>query len=756
MTLLQGLVDTEKKSFIVLEDQIPENNVVVDLKDCEFSWGKEKFSLKPITLTVKTGEFVTIVGRVGGGKSSFLSGLCGEMPVVGGEGRVCGKIGYVSQKPYILNETIRENVLIGAEYDEELFKKVIEASALSEDIAKFTLGDLSEIGFDGINLSGGQKVRLALARALYLQADIYIFDDLLSAVDARVERLIVDRVLSPAGIIGDKTRILVTHAEHLIPLSSRVITFTDGAVEIVDQQPSADFSASTALSSYDIEELSKGSGPLQEEDGKFTLHPELKNPEFHISQIWKFVKLSGYFTISLVLLFELINVYAIYYVENLRIELMIDNNPETIRQSMTKYLIINAALEMGRQQLQVSLLRIHGSVGQYVSRHKAITSAVLNYDIVSQSIRNSTILVIQVCSELIRTAVILYYLRKRLVSDVSTIPGEIDVKIGLTLKVFTRTANLANIGDRFNSSLEKLSRYYIYTEKLAREAPAVIEDNRPDSDWTSTGVIEFKDYSMRYNEDSDLVLKGLTFATRKHEKVGVVGRTGAGKSSLTYALMRMVESFGGQIIIDGIDISTIGLSDLRSRIAIIPQDPALFEGTIRDNLDPMNEYTDEQVMDAIDACQVAHLLDTPTEKYVEKDDDEDFDRGPWVEGVGLNKWVEYDGKNFSVGQRQLISLCRALLWRRSIVVLDEATANVDGETDGIMQEVIRKEFKDCTVLTIAHRLGTIMDSDRILVMDHGKVAEFDTPENLLADKDSQFSLLVESMKFNHRTKEDKE
>ncbi|KAJ2275858.1 Multidrug resistance-associated protein 1, partial [Coemansia sp. RSA 370] len=234
--------------------------------------------------------------------------------------------------------------------------------------------------------------------------------------------------------------------------------------------------------------------------------------------------------------------------------------------------------------------------------------------------------------------------------------------------------------------------------------------------------------------------------TNGQVQIGIVGRTGAGKSSLVQAIMRMVEPAAGKIIIDGVDIATIGLHDLRSRISIIPQDPTLFEGTMRDNLDPMDEYTDDEVWAAIRTIRIEGLLEKPTEKYIENPRDDKM--GVWVEGVGLNMWVKYGGTNFSVGERQLISLCRALLWKRKILVLDEATANIDNKTDQLIQAVLRDEFKDCTVLTIAHRLNTVMDCDRILVMDQGSVAEFDTPKNLLA-RDGPFTRLVASMKLNH-------
>ncbi|KAJ2858286.1 Canalicular multispecific organic anion transporter 1 [Coemansia erecta] len=248
---------------------------------------------------------------------------------------------------------------------------------------------------------------------------------------------------------------------------------------------------------------------------------------------------------------------------------------------------------------------------------------------------------------------------------------------------------------------------------------------------------------MRYREGLDLVLKGISFKIKGKQKIGVVGRTGAGKSSLTYALMRIVEPAAGTIFIDGIDISTIGLNALRSQISIVPQDPVLFEGTVRDNLDPKGDFTDKEIWEVVNKAHIQDLLKTPTAKYAPSNNCQsnffDMASRPWVEKTGLDKWVTSNGKNFSVGQRQLISLCRALLWRRPILILDEATANIDMATDKIMQQVVQAEFQSSTVITIAHRLDTIMNSDKILVVDNGRIAEYDTPSNLLAQSNSQFA-----------------
>ena len=240
--------------------------------------------------------------------------------------------------------------------------------------------------------------------------------------------------------------------------------------------------------------------------------------------------------------------------------------------------------------------------------------------------------------------------------------------------------------------------------------------------WPDHGSIEFDSYSTRYREGLDLVLKNIRMTVKSGEKIGICGRTGAGKSSLTLSLFRIVESAGGRITIDGKDISKIGLHKLRSRLTIIPQDPVLFAGSLRFNLDPCGQHSDADIWDALGH---SHLKDQMKQL-----------------GDGLDHTVAEGGENFSVGQRQLICLARAILRKTKVLVLDEATAAVDLETDDLVQDTIRKEFVDCTVLTIAHRLNTIMNYDRIAVFDSGQLVEMDSPESLMAKPDSVFSKLV--------------
>ncbi|XP_069695544.1 multidrug resistance-associated protein 1 isoform X5 [Periplaneta americana] len=296
-------------------------------------------------------------------------------------------------------------------------------------------------------------------------------------------------------------------------------------------------------------------------------------------------------------------------------------------------------------------------------------------------------------------------------------PGLVGLSISYALQI-TQTLNwLVRMTSDVETNIVAVERIKEYGE-TKQEAPWEIPTNQPAGTWPEKGQVEFKDYQVRYREGLDLVLRGISFTVKGGEKVGIVGRTGAGKSSLTLGLFRIIEPAGGQILIDGVDISRLGLHALRSRLTIIPQDPVLFSGTLRLNLDPFGQYSDVDVWRALEH---AHLK-------------------AFVKGLpaALEHQVSEGGENLSVGQRQLICLARALLRKTKVLILDEATAAVDLETDDLIQRTIRSEFKDCTVLTIAHRLNTIMDSNRVIVLDRGLLVEYDTPEGLLQNRASIF------------------
>jgi len=262
--------------------------------------------------------------------------------------------------------------------------------------------------------------------------------------------------------------------------------------------------------------------------------------------------------------------------------------------------------------------------------------------------------------------------------------------------------------------------WYADIKSLPQEPEHEIPEAAPPASWPQEGAITFDKVVMSYRQGLPAVLKGISMDIAGGEKIGIIGRTGAGKTSITVALYRLAELTSGTIKVDGVDVSKLGLNDLRSRIAIIPQDPVLFSGTLRSNLDPFDRYDDARLYDAMKrACL---LEGSPNEKP-------DGTSTP-VKRFALDTVIEDEGLNLSVGERSLVSLARALVKDSQIVVLDEATAAVDFETDAKIQATIHHEFKGKTLLCIAHRLRTIISWDRILVMNSGEIEQFDTPLNL--------------------------
>ena len=298
--------------------------------------------------------------------------------------------------------------------------------------------------------------------------------------------------------------------------------------------------------------------------------------------------------------------------------------------------------------------------------------------------------------------------------------------LGLALTYSTEVTGFLKHGVRMIATVEaqmnSVERVLYYTDNIEPEAPERVEKEDPAEEWPTRGAIALTGIRMRYRDGPE-VLKGLSLSIKGGEKIGVVGRTGSGKSSLMIALFRIVELSGGKIEIDGVDISKIGTEPLRSGLSIIPQDPVLFSNTVRYNIDPFNSATDDEIWAVLDKCRMGDVVRDLTGK--------------------LDEAVTEGGENFSQGQRQLVCIARSVLRKPKILVCDEATASIDNETDGLIQLMIRENFKDSTVLTIAHRLGTVMDSDKVLVLDGGEVAEFAPPGELMKKKGGMFRAMVE-------------
>jgi ABC-type multidrug transport system fused ATPase/permease subunit len=299
--------------------------------------------------------------------------------------------------------------------------------------------------------------------------------------------------------------------------------------------------------------------------------------------------------------------------------------------------------------------------------------------------------------------------------------GIVGLSISYALNI-TQTLNwLVRMTSELETNIVAVERIKEYAETPS-EADWIVEKCRPADTWPDTGTVDFKDYSTRYRPELSPVHNNITLHVVGGEKIGIVGRTGAGKSSLTLGLFRIIEPSSGAIVIDGVNIAEIGLHDLRSKLTIIPQEPVLFSGTLRLNLDPFDKYSDEEVWRTLELAHLRSFVSTLPD--------------------GLQHECSEGGENLSVGQRQLVCLARALLRKTKVLILDEATAAVDLETDDLIQSTIRTQFADCTVLTIAHRINTIMDYNRILVLDGGHTAEFDSPANLLSNKTSIFYQLA--------------
>ncbi|XP_029521276.2 ATP-binding cassette sub-family C member 4-like isoform X1 [Oncorhynchus nerka] len=891
------------KNFLLLEEIerpnmrfTPEEkkDASVEIKDLLCYWDKclDTPSLQNLSLTVKSEQLVAVIGPVGSGKSSLLSAILGELPHDKGVLRVKGQLTYASQQPWVFPGTIRSNILFGKELHPQKYEKVLRACALKRDMELLPDGDLTVIGDRGATLSGGQKARVNLARAVYQDADIYLLDDPLSAVDAEVGRHLFEQCI--CGILKNKARILVTHQLQYLQAANQILVLKEGHVVARGtyselQHSGVDF---TSLLKRDEEEepqtnnnhsvvkhafsqnsisswnsvVSHTSSMHSVKDGAEQLPTvaEERRSEGNIGASLYFKYLNAGASILVMLGTVLLSLIAeVAYVlqdwwlaywageqEKLNINgTVIVQNGLNITQELDLcfYVGIYAGLTLASVIFGFarSLLMFNVLVKAAQSLHNRMFNSILRtpvrfFDVnpigrilnrfskdisqldsmlpntfvdFSQSILQNIGVVVVAASVMpwilipvVPLLIIFLFLRryflqtsrdvKRLESTTrSPVFSHLSSSLqGLwTIRAFGAEERFQNTFDahqdlhseswflflvtsrwfalrldgicaafvtvtafgclflrdgleagavglvlsyavtllgnfqwtiRQSAEMENMmtsvERVVEYTE-LESEAPWETQ-KRPPPEWPSQGLITFDRVSFSYSSDGPVVLKDMKAMFRPKEKVGIVGRTGAGKSSLVSALFRLAEP-EGRIYIDGVLTSEIGLHDLRQKMSIIPQDPVLFTGTMRKNLDPFSQHTDEDLWNALQEVQLKSVVEELPNK--------------------METVLAESGSNFSVGQRQLVCLARAILRKNRILIIDEATANVDPRTDELIQKTIRDKFRECTVLTIAHRLNTIIDSDRILVLGAGMIQEFDEPYVLLQNQESALYRIVQ-------------
>ncbi|KIJ35944.1 hypothetical protein M422DRAFT_782369 [Sphaerobolus stellatus SS14] len=906
---------------------------------------QQRFELKSINVLFPEGKLTLVVGPTASGKTALLMALLGEMTMLPGKGKLFlpkhqlrpdehGNTGlsYAAQSPFLQHLSIRDNILFGSPYEEERYEAVLDACALRPDLSIFEEGDLTEIGSRGISLSGGQKARVALARAVYARTKYVLLDDPLSAVDSHTATVLLERVFR-GSLCANRTVVLVTHHVSLaLSTADYIVYMQDGGInaqgtikELRDQGIlSAIVKENQVYPSVDSAEYAKKTPEDSENEEATRKRPRqlVKEEARNIGRVEgrihrTYMRASSYWT-WLILLVGLIFAQLVTLGEKLWIKqwgeayLSIDaaiyqmSKPRFTSSSFTStkdnlpnaeqhplfYVGIYAAISIAGLLLQImsaiaqfggalrasrilfeklliavvrATMRWHDvtPAGRMLNRFSKdmstvdsslagslrITNAAISTFFVSvltviffsppfsipavvlsfiyyrvavaysntardlrrmesntkspifASFQDSLAGIVTVRAfsaerkflkdfylkvDLSSKMTYYYWMANRWLSIHFDVLGGLAVlftnilaiqgSIGTGLAAVMITSALSFIRAIYDTcsswtslelDLNAMERIVEYLE-LPQEPPLVVEVNRLPAYWPSntsqSSLIDVKDLVIRYAPELPPVIHGISFSLRARERVGLLG---SGKSTVAMSLLRFTDPSSGKIEIDGIDITTIGVHDLRLHITFVAQDAVLFSGTIRENIDPFGDYTDEECLDALSRV---HLLQDSTSSLEGASNAGDG----LVEGnssntetlttligdsnqprITLNTQVSAQGSNFSHGQRQLLTLARALLRRASIIILDEATSSIDHATDAKIQQTIREEFTDSLLLTsvslhlclriftkccgtVAHRLSTIIDYDRLMVLDNGRIMEFDTPYNLIHRENGSF------------------
>uniref|UniRef100_A0A8B9GG68 ATP-binding cassette sub-family C member 10 n=1 Tax=Amazona collaria TaxID=241587 RepID=A0A8B9GG68_9PSIT len=895
------LVDQDLEAYYAL-DSPSGTAIAMEMRCASFSWVpvEEESTRQPLStiglqlhienLSVRKGMLLGVIGKVGSGKSSLLAAIAGELIKQGGQVYVSDLeqgFGFATQEPWIQFTTVRENILFGREYDARLYEEVVEACALSEDLNILPAGDQTEVGENGVTLSGGQKARIALARAVYQEKEFYLLDDPLAAVDTEVANHLMQKCI--LGVLKHKTRILCTHRTEFLEKADALLLIHNG--RIVKTGTPADILPLMEIfpkfKNMDKRQKNKETEAEETTPNYHLIHKEEEKKEGAVAfQVYKAYWLAVGSCLALSILFSLFLMQAsrnvsdwwlshwisgISQTENTSVmvcsaslpspELLLFStvalyaprfscpvSPSNGSLDVNFYLIVYGSIAGANSLFTIlrAFLFAYGTIHAATVIHnrllqRALKATVTFFDTTPTgrilnrfssdlySVDDSLPFILNIFLAnmygLLGMLVIItyglpwigliliplaalyfsiqrYYRRtsrelKRLysitlspiythfsetLSGLSTIRAMratqrfelenqlrleqnqhclfasntamqwLDIRLQMIgVAVVTAIAGIAIIQHQKqlgNPGLVGLALSYALsvtnllsglissftltetmmvsverTEEYSTDIPMEPQDKlvQVATDWPSQGLVEFQQVVLAYRADLPNALDGVSFIIYPGEKVGIVGRTGSGKSTLFLALFRMLELKSGQILLDGVN-SKLVVAQL-SRLAVIPQDPFLFSGSIRENLDPQGKRTDAELHEVLEQC---HLWDTV------------------IQMGGLDSELGERGKSLSVGQRQLVCLARALLTQAKVLCIDEATASVDQKTDQLLQQTIRQRFAGKTVLTIAHRLNTILDSDRVLVMQAGKVAELDSPTCLSQKDGSLFQRLLQS------------
>ncbi|KAE8150783.1 P-loop containing nucleoside triphosphate hydrolase protein [Aspergillus avenaceus] len=802
---------------------------------------RPSMALQDISVSIKQGELVAVIGSVGSGKSALILALAGQMTKVRGTVTLGASRSICYQTPWIESGTVRDNILFGKPWRQAWYDQVVEACALQPDLNTWKNGDATSIGEHGITLSGDQKQRINLARAIYADADLLLLDDPLSAVDADVGHHIFHKAI--LGLLREKTCLLVTHKRGVLSQCDRVLWLEKGGIKDIEEFPGSRFreTLSGALPNQDIKQPARPEGTEHRTpsngalggtehgcDLETIIEKETQGSGSIERSVYKaYFSASGSILHWPLLLFLLLISQVSGIFTGIWLSLWVDNNLDWDRrvyvfgyvflaalQSTLVWAYIRHASIVGLQAsdvlFQMALRRVlfapmsfhtANPVGRLMNLFSSDVNQLDNG--VSGTIRDffmligiafSTFLLVSIQFPVFITsfpviALAMYYTssyyrasrqelkRYETVSRSSVASKAIECITGRqTIRsfgaqgVFNRklrhaideasnfTFLLSASQQWLNIRLDTLGNFLLlfigalivvsgdtipasmsglimtYAIAVVQILPAIVSQTAnvetsfitvermlcygsvipneistsamiPPPTWPEAGTIKMKNVTLRYRSDLPAILHNINLTFDVGTKIGIIGRTGAGKSSLLNVLFRLYPLEAGSVTIDHIDIANVDLHSLRSRLSIIPQDPALFQGTVRSNLDPMGEYSEEILGDALYKVGLyPHLT--------------------------LDGEVQADGRNYSLGERQLLALARALMRDSRILVCDEATSAVDLETDRAVQRTIQEAFRGRTVICIAHRLQTVIGYDRICMMDQGRVVAFESPDML--------------------------